>query len=177
MTVPYLRPAVPPFLLGDAETFLRSPSQDPTAGPGVYGWCVGKPRAIAVVLYWGKSTDVSSRVKLERAGAEAFARNVADGWSRWEAAGNALSPVLAVHTDAYPVMWPIDGDDAMLRGHETALIRMSALHGGTPPAQGGGWDYWPQTPAQWQELSASARVAHKLMNRHFGLQGGDYLLE
>lgn len=89
-------------------------------------------------------------------------------------AGGALSPVLAAHLpDAYPVMWPLEGRTERT-GHEIALIRMSALHGATPPAQGGGWDWWPQTPAKWAAMSARVRVARRLLNQLFGREPDEF---
>ncbi|WP_194894165.1 hypothetical protein [Catenulispora pinisilvae] len=172
MTGQYAPPS--PFLLGDAEAFLGRDSQEPTRQSGVYGWCVGPTRELAVVQYWGEAGNVKARTDYQRARAEEFAEAVANGTDRWTAAGAALTPVLAAHLpDAYPVMWPVDGATER-KGYEIALIRMSALHGATPPAQGGGWDWWPQTPAKWAAMSARVRAARRLLNQHFGREPDEF---
>ena len=172
MTGQYTPPS--PFLLGDAEAFLGRPCQDPGPQSGVYAWCVGPSRPLAVILYWGETGNVKARTDRQRAWAEEFAEAVAGGTDRWTAAGGALSPVLAAHLpDAYPVMWPVDGRTER-KGHEIALIRMSALHGATPPAQGGGWDWWPQTPAKWVAMSGRVRIARGLLNQHFGREPDEF---
>ncbi|UNO40656.1 hypothetical protein [Streptomyces sp. MST-110588] len=115
------------------------PESDAVAdGSGTYVWIdadvPGQP-----VLYIGKSDNLRRRTSDERVWTEQFRDARRRGHSVWYAAGCGLSPVLAAAQNAQVLTWPMEKARAVAT--ETALIRLAAMTGGTPPAQGAGWGW------------------------------------
>ena len=105
---------------------------------GLYVWLTddklrGRP------LYIGSSADVDGRLAKERRWIASFRDRRVSGLSRWHAAGCGLEPVLDAHLDRHVAVWRMPLTEA--RALEVALIRLCALYGETPPAQGVGWDW------------------------------------
>lgn len=127
------------------------------AASGVYIW-VDKGLPDQPVLYIGEAEDVRKRTGDERVWAQHFQSSRRMGRSLWQAAGCALTPVLDAATDPKALMWPMDRPQRVAT--EAALIRLAALTGGTPPAQGGGWNWnYPTTD--------SAKTASALLDEWF----------
>jgi len=111
------------------------------------------------VLYIGKSGNVARRTSNERVWTEQF-RDARDrGNTLWYSAGCALSPVLAAARQPQAMMWAME--EAEAAAAETALIRLAAMTGATPPAQGGGWGWGRGDQAQ------SPQRVHELLNEWF----------
>lgn len=113
---------------------LGPESPDKVTGSGIYVWVdAGVPEQ--PVLYIGKSGTVARRTSNESTWTEQFRDARRRGNTLWYSAGCGLSPVLAAAVDPQVFMWALGKDDAAAT--ETALIRLAAMTGGTPPAQGG----------------------------------------
>lgn len=120
------------------EMALGAAGVPATEGTGVYVWADGE-FPDAYVLYIGEAANVRKRIGDEQAWAEQFAQLRHAGHSLWESAGCGLSAVLATASSPTVFTWPMDASRRKLV--QVALIRLAALTGGTPPAQGAGWDY------------------------------------
>lgn len=101
---------------------------------GIYVWVNERGE----ILYIGESSGVAKRTRHEASWRDAFAKGTITQ-SLWEAAGCGLAAVLAHAGASDCYAWALDAADR--KSHQNALIRLSALMGSTPPAQGAGWDY------------------------------------
>jgi hypothetical protein len=119
-------------------TALRAAGVAATAQSGVYVWATSDAAA-ATVLYIGEATNLAVRLANEEAYTRNFLRLREEGHHLWDAAGCGLEAVLARHPGRRALTWPFPPDQR--RHVQTALIRLAALAGATPPAQGAGWDY------------------------------------
>lgn len=124
--------------LHDVLAAMGTPTNSPPADSGVYVWVDED----GFVIYVGESSDVANRVGRERQWADNFRAERDAGDSLWDAAGCGLSAVLDHHAASMPrvVAWSVASADER-KARQTALIRLSALLGATPPGQGAGWDY------------------------------------
>ncbi|MFG2918279.1 hypothetical protein ACGF0D_36005 [Kitasatospora sp. NPDC048298] len=127
-------------------------------GSGIYVWfdaaTVEHP-----VLYIGKSGNVARRTSNERTWTEQFKDARRRGNTLWYSAGCGLSAVLAAAADPQVFMWAFGKPEAAAT--ERALIRLAAMTGGTPPAQGGGWG-WGRG-----DQAGSPDAVHQLLNLWF----------
>ncbi len=137
---------------------LGPQSPDGVTGSGIYVW-IDAGVTEQPVLYIGRSGNVTRRTSNERTWTEQFKAARRRGNTLWYAAGCGLAPVLAAAVDPQVLMWALGPADAAAT--ETALIRLAALTGGTPPAQGGGWG-WGRG-----DQAASPDPVHLLLNRWF----------
>lgn len=103
----------------------------PAAGEsGVYTWVDGDGD-LADVLYIGEAKNLRDRISGELAWTREFENP--------ESTGCGLSAVLAAYPRRTVHNWPVS---PATRVHiQIALIRLSAMTGGTPPAQGAGFNY------------------------------------
>ncbi|HEV2347929.1 MAG TPA: hypothetical protein VGS97_27830 [Actinocrinis sp.] len=101
-----------------------------------------------------------SRTNNERRWATSFRERRDSGQSLWQSAGCALSPILAAAIEPIAVMWPMD--EQRRAATETALVRLAAMTGATPPAQGGGWN-WSR------ESSVIGQTANSMLDHWFTL--------
>lgn len=110
----------------------------PTEQSGVYVWTdIDAPDAS--VLYIGEADNLARRLKREEEFIRSFLKLRDEGNNLWDSAGCGLEAVLGRHPSRQAFTWPYEAHE---RKHvETALIRLAALTGATPPAQGAGWDY------------------------------------
>lgn len=115
-----------------------------THSSGPYAWYerARRPRRWrpGQVLYVGESGDVAARIADQRSWAAEYAEQIAAGADPWTPATCGLAVILVMASDPVAVMWPCDGDAARM-AKETAAIRLLALAGLTPPANGAGWDW------------------------------------
>jgi hypothetical protein len=119
-------------------TALGSAGVAAAAQSGVYVWIAGDPPG-ASVLYIGEAANLARRLANEEAYTQNFLRLRGEGCDLWDAAGCGLEAVLARHPSRQALTWPFGPQHR--RHVQTALIRLAALTGATPPAQGAGWDY------------------------------------
>lgn len=127
------------------------------AESGLYTWTdAGNPGL--PVLYVGEAGNVLSRTNHERTWAAEFQELRDSGQSPWHAAGCALDVVLAAAIKPIVAMRPMDKQQRVAT--EIALVRLAAITGGTPPAQGGGWDWG-------RERSASSQAASSMLYQWF----------
>lgn len=119
-------------------TALRAAGVAAAAQSGVYVWATADAPA-ASVLYIGEAANLAVRLANEEAYTQNFLRLRSRGHHLWDAAGCGLEAVLARHPGRQALTWPFAPDQR--RHVQTALIRLAALTGATPPAQGAGWDY------------------------------------
>ncbi|MFD7590979.1 hypothetical protein ACFV84_36685 [Kitasatospora sp. NPDC059811] len=150
--------------IGTIRAAIGPESPDEVTGSGIYVWvdagAVGHP-----VLYIGRSGNVARRTRNERTWTEQFRDARRRGNTLWYSAGCGLSPVLAAAADPQVFMWALGKEDA--GATETALIRLAAMTGGTPPAQGAGWG-WGRG-----DQAGSPDPVHQLLSRWFE---GDHLV-
>ncbi|MEW1723129.1 hypothetical protein [Streptomyces sp. NPDC093109] len=130
-------------------------------GPGVYVW-IDAGVDEQPVLYIGRSRNVSLRTSNERLWTEQFRDARRRDNTLWYSAGCGLAPVLAAARDPQVRTWPMEKADA--GATETALIRLAAMTGGTPPAQGAGWG-WGRG-----DCAESTHPVHTLLNTWFDPQ-------
>ncbi|MBM2623396.1 hypothetical protein JIG36_48670 [Actinoplanes sp. LDG1-06] len=120
------------------EKVLAAAGVPPASKSGVYAWLESQDKN-AQVLYIGEAESLKKRIGKESNFVQNFVLNRKKGAGLWEASGCGLEPVLAAFPERRCLTWPVEKSER--RHVQTALIRLSALTGGTPPAQGAGWDY------------------------------------
>ncbi len=117
---------------------LGSAGTPPTGQSGVYVWA-DDDAIDASVLYIGEADNLTRRLTREEGFTRSFLKLREEGTNLWDSAGCGLEAVLGRHPSRRALTWPYEAHE---RKHvQTALIRLSALTGATPPAQGAGWDY------------------------------------
>ncbi|MEV0133644.1 hypothetical protein AB0H83_34930 [Dactylosporangium sp. NPDC050688] len=117
---------------------LGSTGTAPSHQSGVYVWADGRA-ADADVLYIGEAADLKQRLTREESWTRNFMTRRHEGEHLWNSAGCGLEAVLARYPTRQPHTWPLSHHHR--KQVQTALIRLAALAGATPPGQGAGWDY------------------------------------
>lgn len=131
----------------EVTSALGAPAEQ-TVASGVYVWAADD----GSVLYVGESRNVDDRVSAERRWAREFRAGYADGGSL-DIAGCGLAVVLSRAGCDRVHRWPVS-NEVERKATQNALIRLAALQGATPPAQGAGWDYYRERTATAERTNA-----------------------